>query len=264
VFFVYRLGPIVTAEGTAAYYLGYVDGKHDITLTECPPDDEAALRTLAKKYAASTLACPDSLAEAGGPLGYRSLPIPPDVLIERAGVAVKAALSGTQNEASIASCVELVAASAVFYAKKPWMRWEDRILPIEIDDEDEVLAHDLSMLGQEGEALISLVISDHGEFARGLGLPSVEPAIAILGVNLQDNPPFAVDAVREAFGMRKCPKVAFGIEGKALPIDSLQHLTLAAALRAAAASVETKSGKVTREARSGQMLVRATIELPRR
>jgi hypothetical protein len=210
------------AESTAIYLAHADDGKRLATHSESPPNDAAALRALAAKLPNHTLHCALDLAEVGAPLGFEVHDLPPCAAEARAITAYLAS-APDHLRVSPSAARELFAAAIDFWRARPWEK-----LAI-FRRFHAKLRRSVAKSLKTKELLLQV----HNE-ADGprLHVSWYSHSFFRAHVRLSPDPPWVADAVKDGYGERFCPRIAFFEHGMLLVPDDTHALLLAAAMRA--------------------------------
>lgn len=200
-------------------------------------DDRSVLSEILRFYSVGELACEPKLSTAASQLGITSRELTPDEASQIGVMAFELVLSGQLNQVHPAAIYHLAGASRLFVESAPWNQ------PFALQ------TIGIAATGAVKRRLSARVLGSKGASA-GLALFSSPAAINhmvdlfaagkleetqnvdTLAVSLEDRPPFAIDAVRRAYGLLKIPIPLKINSGKRAPLDDLDFLLLSAALRA--------------------------------
>ncbi len=237
-FYVFRLGPLETKTEWAHVYLGL-----DVERGLCPPvfeqDDAKALRALAAQVPAGVArVCEPRLADAGRAFGFTPGPAPDAAVSVRASMAIGLALGPlASNIHDPGIFLELADATATYVEAAPW-RHRDGDTPLDVTLSGALAGHfECSVLGHGGETFGLALYPGRGAVARltalvEQGRMADAAGVESFAVTLDEKPAFAVEALREAFGLSSLPVPAHVRKGKAVPVTEAEVVALAAALRA--------------------------------
>jgi len=223
-----KIGPLETGEGSVNAYLGI---REDGSLVRpvMGRRDKAALRALAASAdPGERLLCERRLLRAGGSAGFEAAPMPAWVPIPRAALAVALALGPLMVPGDPSALHLLCHGATEFLKAKPWRYWTDSE-PIEV-----VLAGAISarfegaLMGAGGMEFGVALYRRAGALDR-IGRSSDHRVAAredALAVTLDDEPAFAITALREAYGLGRLP-VPMKMEGggaRAISVDEVAIL----------------------------------------
>jgi hypothetical protein len=235
-----KLGPIETDEGRVHAYVGIRDDGY-LAGTVLMHRDKDALRELAAEApTGETLLCEKRLARAGIPLGFAAADPPPWVPLPRAALAAVLALGPDMVPGDPDALHLLFHGANEFWRAKPWRYWSDGDA-IEIVLTGAVEAtFEGALMGAGGmEYGVALYrrAGALGRIARRVDANRMHDAIRedCLAVTFDDEPRFAISALREAYGLARLP-VPMKIErGAVAGLDGRELAILGGVLRLLAA-----------------------------
>jgi hypothetical protein len=231
-----KLGPLETGEGPCHAYVGIRDDGF-LARPVIGKIDKEALRALAADSdAGEQLRCEKRLARAGSPFGFEMAPMPSWVPMPRAALAVALALGPMMVPCDPDALHLLCHGASEFLRAKPWRFWDDTCV-IEVVLDGAVSARFEAVLmgagGMEyGVALYRRAgalarIARHVEGGR-MAAARREDALA---VTLDDEPRFAIAALRDAYGL-DCVPLPMKIErGGVRAVDGTEVAILGGVLR---------------------------------
>ncbi len=232
-----KLGPVTTGEGSTYVYVGFTS---DARLL--PPvmaeDDAIGLRRLAMAASREDLRCDPDLADAGRPLGYEPMPRPDDVIAGRAGLALTLSMGklGLQQPGLLQALAE---GSAAFWKRRPWEDWNDgQPLVAEVRG-TRTHTYEASIMGRGGETFGISLYEERGtirEIIRLMdeGRPGDASRVNSIAVTFDEEPAYAVQALREAYDLPVVPVPMRIVRGRPAKIEPTDLLVVAVALRAVA------------------------------
>jgi hypothetical protein len=233
--YAFRLGPVETDEGDVMTYVGMTPDEALPPLFAERPTE--ALKSLADQAEGHELRCETSLARAGKALGFEPAKPPAWVAVPRALLAFGLALGNASAGLHGGPAEEFLAASAAFMKAKPWRHWDNRdVVDIAVSGLRNK-QYEASIMGSGGEEYGVALYEEKGaieKLARLFEQGRIAEAASLrsIAVTMDDEPIWAVKAMKDAFGLARLPvpiKVARGAPG---PVDIVDLATLAAALRA--------------------------------
>jgi len=269
--YAFKLGPIETGDGFFTTYVGMTpDEAFQPTFADRPTD---ALRSIAERAKGHELRCEPSLARAGKAVGFEPAKAPDWVALPRATLAFGLALGNSGAKLIGAPIPEFLAASAAFMKARPWRHWDNGdIVDVRVTGLRDK-QYEASIMGAGGQEYGIALYEEKGAIEKLSRLHDegrVPEAVTIrsIAVTMNDEPLWAIKAVKEAFGLARLPvpmKVARGAPG---PVDAIDLATLATALMATAQLTPRKTETSARlevdggsRAKSGFIDVTASVQL---
>jgi hypothetical protein len=209
-------------------------------------DDRDGLTQILRDYDAASLECEPELASAAVAVEIKPGEITPQRAQWMAGMAFDLALGDRYQSVNQKLAIYAFAlACKEFWNAAPW-RYQNLSRPV-----------CLSFEGAPHRRLVGVLTngSDERAFTLYRDLETVHAALELAGqgrpeeaarsvslvVNFGDQPAYAVDVMRRAYGLSWIPIAAKMEDGKGSPLDDLDLLTLGAALKA----VSTLTDEVT-------------------
>jgi hypothetical protein len=250
--FIFRIGPVMVDERDSQIYFvlppknGHIAYRAD--------DDRDGLTQILRDYDAASLECEPELASVAVTFQIKPGELTPERAQMIAGMAFDLALGDRYKSINQKLTIYAFAiACKEFWNAAPW-RYQNLSRPIGLIFEG---APHRQLVG----ILDSVSDDDEHSFTLYRDLDTVHAAIDLaaqgraeeaarsisLVVNFGDQPPYAVDAMRRAYGFSRIPIAAKMEDGKGSPLSDLDLLTIGAALKAASA--------LTDEVTSGGALV---------
>lgn len=235
-----KLGPLETDEGACHAYLGVRDDGF-LARPVIGKRDKEALRALAADSdPGEKLFCEKRLARAGGAFGFETAPMPSWVSMPRAAMAIALALGPLMVPGDPDALHLLCHGATEFLRAAPWRYWND-------GDAIEVV------LGGAMQARFEAALMGAGGMEYGVALYRRAGALGrvarnvdrrrmaaaaredALAVTLDDEPRFAVAALRDAYGLDLVPVPMKLERGGARAIESCEIAILGGTLRLLAA-----------------------------
>jgi hypothetical protein len=269
--YAFKLGPIETGDGFFTTYVGMTPDEAFPPMSANSPTD--ALRSLAEQANGHDLRCEPSLARAGKTLGFEAAKAPDWVAFPRATLAFGLALGNSGAKLLGAPIPEFLAASAAFMKARPWRHWANGdIVDVRVTGLREK-QYETSIMGSGGQEYGIALYEEKGAISKlsrlyDEGRVHEAPNIRSIAVTMDDEPAWAIKAMKEAFGLARLPipmKVARGAPG---PVDAIDLATLATALLAVAQLTPRKTETAARlnvdgpsPTTSGEIVVTASVQL---
>jgi hypothetical protein len=206
---VFRLGPI-TLDRRPTFVYAAVD-EEGTTRSETARTDAQGLRKLADAAQGQPLRCEPSLAKAGKPFGFESAPLPEAILFVRAALAYGLALGPKSGnpDPDVLGC--FLKACGAFWRGRAWNVFDpEDWFPVTISVGGSSRACELAVLGSGGEEFGVALYDEPGSVQRITRLlaerrmAEVRP-ISALAVTFDEQPPWAVSAIEDAFGLPRLP-----------------------------------------------------------
>lgn len=269
--YAFKLGPIETGDGFMTTYVGMTPDEALQPKFAARPAD--ALRSLAEQAAGHELRCEPSLARAGKAVGFEPAKAPEWVAFPRATLAFGLALGNHGSKLFGAPIPDFLAASATFMKARPWRHWDNgdvvdlRVTGLRNEQ------YEASIMGSGGQEYGIALYEEKGAIAKlsrlfDEGRVHEAANIRSIAVTMDDQPLWAIKAVKDAFGLARLPvpiKVARGAPG---PVDAIDLATLATALMAVAQLTPRKTETTARlevdgggRGTSGLIEVTASVQL---
>ncbi|SRR6266481_2315928 len=260
---VFKIGPLEQGAGDVyAYFVYPGDVDHRAFFGH---DDSSVLSEILGVYSPAELACEPQLSAAASPLGIASRELTPDEAKQIGVMAFELAFPGQFNHIHAAAFFQLAAASKLFFESAPWNRPFAR-QTIGIAATGSVKRRlSARILGSKGASVGLALYPSSQAIDRIIDLfeaGKFEEAadIETLGLSLENGPPFAIDAMRRAYGLPKLPAPLKIEAGKRARLDDLDFLLLAAALRAVSVlSSENKESNSQVRVGESEILVMAYL-----
>ena len=235
--YAFKLGPVETREGFFTTYVGVTPDKMLPPIFAARATD--ALRSLAERAEGRELGCEPSLARIGKAIGFEPMKAPEWVAIPRAMLAFGLALGNGGGQLLGAPILEFLTASAGFMKAKPWRHWNNGdIVDVQVSGLRDA-HYEASIMGGGGLEYGVALYEEKGAMEKVKHLfeegriPDAS-SLRSIAVTMNDEPAWAIKAVKDAFGLARVPhpiRVANGAPG---PVDAMDLATLATALRAVA------------------------------
>jgi len=232
---VFKIGPLEQGTGDVyAYFVYPGDVDHRAFFGH---DDNSVLSEILGVYLPAELACEPQLSAAASPLGIKSRELTLDEANQVGVMAFELAFPGQLSHIQAATFFQIAEASKLFVESAPWNRPIAR-QTIGIAATRSVKRRlSARILGSKG-ASVGLALFPSSQAIDQIvdlfdaGKLQEAADIETLGVSLEDGPPFAIDAMRRAYGLLKFPSPLKTESGTRQRLDDLDFLLLAAALRA--------------------------------
>lgn len=269
--YAFKLGPVETHEGFFTTYVGMTPDEALPPIFADRPTD--ALKSLAKRAEGRELRCDPSLARIGKTLGFEPIKAPEWVSIPRAVLAFGLALGNGGAKLLGAPIPEFLDASAAFMKAKPWRHWDNGdVVDVQVSGLRN-MQYEASIMGCGGQEYGVALYEEKGaieKLSRFFDEGRMHDAASLrsIAVTMDDEPAWAIKAIKNAFGLARLPvpiKVAKGAPG---PVDAMDLATLATALRAvaqltprrmeASAGLEVESRS---KAKGGELQVTARVRM---
>ncbi len=236
--YAFKLGPVGVGRDRINVYAAV--GENGISRPAFAKSDSKGLRELAAAARGEPLRCEPELGTPGKSLGFVPGPLPKEVLVARAGLAVALAMGTTGGGGGALAVIRLLEAFAVFWRARPWERFNgDDPLRVTLAAGGRVSGREASVMGMGGEVFgIALYeqpgsVRRVGDLVEGGQLAEAQ-RISGLAVTMDPEPEYAVRAVEEAYGIPGVPiPLAVG-KAQARAASSEEMVAAAAALEAVA------------------------------
>lgn len=261
-----KLGPLETGEGSCHAYVGIRDDGF-LARPVIERRDKEAMRALAADSdPGEKLLCEKRLARAGGAFGFETAPMPSWVSMPRATLAIALALGPLMVPGDPDALHLLCHGATEFVRAAPWRYWHDGD-SIEVELDGSMKARfEAALMGAGGMEYGVALYKRAGALqrvARSVDRRRMSAAARedALAVTLDEEPRFAITALRDAYGLARVP-IPIKIErGGARAIDGREVAILGAVLRLLAVVTP-----VRREASlaigSGDQEIRIAITMP--
>jgi hypothetical protein len=233
--FVFRIGPIPVKDGTVLAF--FVDPGRDDARTFVADDERSGLELVARAYGGARLECEPELALSAAPFGF----VPGPITDERKHYIGLAAfdlvfgdlLRGIEHDAIT---FQFGRAASAFWQAAPWQHASVRN-PIDLAFEGTAPGRFEAMV-MGGEVKLGLTLyPQQGTLERLSALAAegrLDEAARVdsLSTTFEDEPAYAVDAMRRAYELRRLPVPARMAQGSGVRPSDHDLLRLAAALKA--------------------------------
>lgn len=264
---VFRLGPF-EAGRRKAYAYGGVDESGNIIEPAVEHTDAKALAAIAKRHAGQPLRCEPSLAEVAQPFGFEPAPLPESALLPRATLAYGLAHGPAAGRPNLDVLVRFFQACTTYWRARPWDLIDSYMaVPITLGAGGRARQVEASVMGSGGQEFGLAVYDEPGSIERvgalvDQGRMQEVLRVAANAVTLDEEPAWAVEALKEAFGLERLPVPMRIRKGKAGAPANEDLLDLSAALEAVAAlasSEEAEDAEATAEAGGRSVTARALL-----
>ena len=212
-----KLGPIETDDGNVHAYVGIHEGGYLASPVLMQRDTDALRELAADAPPGADLVCEKRLARAGRPLGFTAAEMPDWAAEPRAALAAMLALGPHVLPMDPDALHFLFESSAAFWRAKPWRYWTDNDI-IEVVLTGAVEARfEAALMGAAGMEYGVALYSRPGAIARiaqlvDSGRMSEGRHEDTLAVTFDDEPRFAISALRQAYRLAHLP-VPMQLEG---------------------------------------------------
>lgn len=258
-----KLGPLETGEGAINAYVGIREDGFLVRPVMGRRDKEALRALAASADPGERLLCERRLLRAGGPVGFEAAPMPAWVPIPRAALAVARALGPLMVPGDPSALHLLCHGATEFLKAKPWRYWSDS------DPIDVVLAGATSarfegaLMGAGGMEFGVALYRRPGALDR-IGRSTDHRTAAredALAVTLDDEPAFAITALREAYGLARLP-VPIKMEGGGARAIRVDEVAILGAVLRLLAGVSPSHRKASMVIGDGDEEISISISMP--
>lgn len=205
--FAFKLGPIPLERGDVNAYAAIAPDSRKSTVVFATRDEDGLVKLARELPMACEVSCEPRLAHLGHAHGFTSRPLPDDLLLVRATLALAFAWGPAAEAVLPEHLGALLLASARLWRAAPWNHWEHEAnltatLSGAVRGERE-----LRVLGHGGEEFGFLLFDEPGAHARGSRRARDEVAnqTPCLALQYDGWPEFAAEAVKDATGMPYLP-----------------------------------------------------------
>ncbi len=261
---VFSIGPVETAEGEG-YLLTLVRGELAAGV-ETGSTALEALRAIVEATPGEVLVASPELREEARALGLEVAPLPESIGMLRASQAFLLANGDCfEGDAGFDSRA-LISAVIDYHEAAPW-RWLDGDTPVRIEHEGrgrEAQTLEASVLGNAGE-VFGLALYDRPGSVTKLARPGAQPTDSdVVLLTLDDEPSWAVDIMREVYGLPFVPCLARIRRNRVGLVRAGDLRRLEGALRAVAQlEPDTRAARAKfMDAEGRATIVRATVVEP--
>lgn len=233
----FLLGPIETGQG-AGWCVAGAESNGDMVAPQIQPVPQRALEAFAKRHAGKEIVCDPALAEHAEPLGLRCAPLPREAHLPRAALAYLLSRGPMAGKPPPDALFRFFRACAAFLTARPWERVDsDTPHPAVVTVDGREGTREVSILGGGGEEFGVVIYDVPGSILRVVnamdaGRPEVGRQVDSLSVTLDAKPEWAVEALRDAFGLDRLPFAVRFRRGRPSPPSTEELLQLAAVLDA--------------------------------
>lgn len=207
--FTFKLGPIPLERGDVNAYVAVSSdtlGSHVSFDTR----DTDGLAQVARALPGRSVACEPGLARLGRKHGFVSRPLPGELLLVRASLALAFAWGPSAEEVMPAHIGELLLAAVHLWEAAPWRHWENEACLTATLSGGARGQRELMLLGNGGEEFGFALFDEPGAHARMSRLARGEryeaaSQVPCLALNYDGWPEFAAEAVEDATGIPLLP-----------------------------------------------------------
>jgi hypothetical protein len=264
--YAFKLGPLETEEGACHAYVGIRDDGFLARPVIGRRDNEALRALAADSDPGEKLLCEQGLARAGGPLGFETAPMPAWVPMPRAALAIALVLGPAMEPGDPEALHLLCHGASEFLRAEPWRHWgDDEVIEIVLGG---AVAGTLeaAVMGAAGTEYGVALYRRGGAIARVVrGVDRGRMAAAAredgLLLTLDDEPRFAIAALRDAYGLERVPIPMKMQGGGARALDCTDVAILGGALRLLA-TVTPQHRRASTEISVGGQEISIAIEAP--
>lgn len=235
----FLLGPLETGEGLAWCVAGARPDGEPVK-PEVQPSPQRALKAFLKRHAVEGVASePGALAQFARPLGLEVTGLSGEALRTKGSLAYALALGPLAGRPSPEALNRLFAASRRFLDEEPWgVIDSDAVAPATFRVGTREVTREVSIMGAGGEEFGVAIYDEPGSVLRVIaamdaGRPQEASRVDALSVTFDEEPAWAVDALRAAFGLGRLPFPLRLRRGRPSPATAEELLQLAAVLEAA-------------------------------
>ncbi len=264
---VFRLGPVPVGN-TEEFVFAAIDERGRLLRPEFCRSDAEGLSRLAGRHTGKRLLCEPSLAEAARPLGFEPAPLPDRALEPRAVLAYGLALAKAAGRPDPNLILPFFEACHVFWESKPWdLLDSDEPIRVELGINGRRRIVEGTVMGGGGEVFGLALYDEPGSIRRvaaAMDRDDVEAAVRVTStaVTFDEEPDWAIDALRDAFRLERLPVPLRIKKGKPAAADHEQLLILTAVLDAIAAIASSEDlAPVETTAEAGGLTVVARVFL---
>jgi hypothetical protein len=207
--FAFKLGPIPLEQGDVNAYVAFASDTLKSHVVFDTRDADGVAR-LARKLAGRAVSCEPRLGRLGRKHGFVSRPLPGELMLVRATLALAFAWGPAADEVLPEHIGELLLTAAALWEAAPWRRWDNEAcftatLSGALEGERELM-----VLGNGGEEFGFVLFDEAGGHGEMSGLARSEryeaaSRIPCLALNYDEWPEFAAEAVEDATGMPRLP-----------------------------------------------------------
>jgi hypothetical protein len=263
-----KLGPLETGEGPCHAYLGIRDDGFFAKPVIGRRDGEAMRKLAADSERGEKLLCEKRLARAGEAFGFETAPMPAWVPMPRAALAVALALGPLIVPGEPDALHLLGQGASEFVRAAPWRYWDD-CDPFEVVAEGaRTTRFEGALMGSGGMRYGVALYRRSGALSRvarsvdrgDMGSAAREDALA---VTLDDEPRFAIAAVRDAYGLDRVPVPMKMERGGPRAVESRDLVILGGTLRLlAAVTPEQRQASLAVTSGDEELNIAVTMPLP--
>jgi hypothetical protein len=207
--FAFKLGPIPLEQGDVNAYVAFAS---DTLKSHVCFDtrDADGLARLARVLPGRTVSCEPELARLGRKHGFVARPMPKELLLVRATLALAFAWGPAAEEVLPEHIGELLLASVQLWEAAPWRYWENEVRLTATLSGAMRGKRELMLLGNGGGEFGFALFDEPGGHARMCRLAHGEryeaaSQVPCLALNYDGWPEFAAEAVEDATGMPRLP-----------------------------------------------------------
>ncbi|HYO56544.1 DUF7309 domain-containing protein [Archangium sp.] len=235
--YVFKLGPLETEEGRLFAYVA-LRGDGTALMPELAASDARGLARLAPLFQRRRLYCEPRLVRAGVPYGFVARPVPPELFLARAVMALSTEWGPLASETPSEISPQLLEAANNLWRAHPWELWTNiEVLELRLEGGTDPVWRELCVLGHGGEEFGFVVYSQPGSVER-LGRLTEEERIQAslhmesLALLFEEEPGWVRTEVRRVTGLPVFPVPLRLSGGDFPPLRGEDLLTLLAVTHA--------------------------------
>lgn len=205
--FAFKLGPIPLERGDVNAYAAIAPDSRKSSVVFATRDEDGLVKLARELPAECAVSCEPRLAHLGHAHGFTSYPLPGDLLLVRATLALAFAWGPAAEAVLPEHLGALLLASARLWRAAPWTHWEHEAYLTATLSGAVRGQRELRVLGHGGEEFGFVLFDEPGAHARGSRRARDEVAdqMPCLALQYDGWPEFAAEAVKDATGMPYLP-----------------------------------------------------------
>lgn len=207
--FIFKLGPIPLEQGDVNAYVAF---SSDTLRSQVCFDtrDTGGLAKVARELSGQPVSCEPELARLGRKHGFEARPMPEQLLLVRATLALAFAWGPAAEEVMPEHIGELLLAAVHLWEAAPWRHWENEVRLTATLSGAARGERELMLLGNGGQEFGFALFDEPGAHARMSRLARFEryeaaSQVPCLALNYDGWPEFAAEAVEDATGLPRLP-----------------------------------------------------------
>lgn len=262
---VLAIGPIAFEKGQAGHAFFVHDVERDLVADMfVEVDSNRALKQIRDRFPNEKIAVAPALAKEGARFGWASMAMAKTSLELRAMASI--ALAHRYAPDFFAALSPLTEAAVALHRAAPWKRFDsDEYLLLSIEGAVE-RRYEACVLGALHEYFGVVLYPEAGSVARLRSLANPEDAahIPFISLELEREPKFVAEAVKDAFGVPIVPLISKLDHGEHTSPDPDELLALAAAAHAIAELGSSETRRTHTLVGEDGVELKATVEVPKR